>query len=408
MNFQELKHLFLISVFCVLASLSPAGAQSRFLPQADPADSSITVSLLTCAPGSDIYELEGHSGLRMQYAGEDLTANWGLFDFASPGFVYRFVRGETDYSVGVCPTEYFIESYRRHGRRVTEQTINLTTVQAARVIDLVEENLLPENRIYRYNYVKDNCATRPLQILERAIGDTVTFTSTADQLGMSATYRSEMRYFHRNYPWYQFGIDLALGSGLDYQISTRETIFAPVILQQLAAEAVITTSDGSIPFVRSTQILTDGPSEGPVEPPTPWYLTPMFAGCLVLLLTLILTLRDLKRKRIAGWFDALLFSVFGLDGIIIAFLVFVSVHEASSPNWLLLWLNPFCLLVPLTQWINPLKKIALCYHCYNIPATLMLATIFIFGIQIPNPAFYPFMAAGLLRSFANLKNSSLF
>ncbi len=262
----------------------------------------------------------------MQYAGVDLTANWGLFDFASPGFVYRFVRGETDYSIGVCPTDYFVESYRRHDRRVTEQIINLTPRQAIRVIEFVEENLKPENRIYRYNYVRDNCATRPLQIIERAIGDTVRFTTDADQLGASPSYRSEMRYFHRNYPWYQFGIDPALGSGLDHPITVRETIFAPVVLQQLAADAVIVTPEGDIPLVRSTLILSDGLADGPIEAPTPWYLTPLFASCLVLLAALLLTLRDLRRDKIARWFDALLFGAFGLDGIVIAFLVFHKVH----------------------------------------------------------------------------------
>ena len=399
-----MKRSIIITVVCVLASILSAGAQSRFLPEPQPGDSGITISLLTCAPGFDIYELEGHSGLRMQYAGVDITANWGLFDFASPGFVYRFVRGETDYSVGVCSTLQFVEAYRRHGRRVTEQVIDLSPQQAARVIELVEENLQPENRIFRYNYVKDNCATRPLSVIERALGDSVTFTTTATQLGVSPTFRSEMRYFHRNYPWYQFGIDLALGSGLDYTISTRETIFAPAILQQLAASATIAGPQGTKPLVKATEILAPGPEEGPIEEPTPWYLTPLFVSSLILAVALVISLRDLRRHKISRWFDALLFGAFGLDGIIIAFLVFVSVHEASSPNWLLMWLNPFCLLVPLTQWIGRLKKIALGYHYYNAAATMILALIFIFGIQTPNAAFFPFMAAGFLRSAVSIKN----
>lgn len=49
------------------------------------ADSSTVVSLLTCAPGSIIYELEGHAALRVRQAdGTDITVNWGLFDFKSP------------------------------------------------------------------------------------------------------------------------------------------------------------------------------------------------------------------------------------------------------------------------------------------------------------------------------------
>lgn len=88
--------------------------------------------LLTCAPGADIYSLEGHSGLRLRYGTTDVVANWGMFDFNAPHFVYRFVKGETDYSIGVCPTEYFLLSYAHQQRRVTQQTLNLTPGQVAR------------------------------------------------------------------------------------------------------------------------------------------------------------------------------------------------------------------------------------------------------------------------------------
>lgn len=58
---------------------------------------SLRVSLLTAYPGADIYQLEGHTALRIRHPQRgDYVVNWGLFDFDSPGFVYRFVKGETD------------------------------------------------------------------------------------------------------------------------------------------------------------------------------------------------------------------------------------------------------------------------------------------------------------------------
>ena len=89
-----------------------------------------TVSLLTCMEGSDIYELEGHTGLRVQFDnGADMTVNWGVFDFNSPGFVYRFVKGETDYLAAAFPTSLFLQSYRHDGRAVFEQTLALDSLQ---------------------------------------------------------------------------------------------------------------------------------------------------------------------------------------------------------------------------------------------------------------------------------------
>lgn len=394
---MKLRHK-IITLLCVLTAIPAIRAQQRFLPPADPADTAITISLLTCGPGSNVYELEGHIGLRLRYCGFDITANWGVFDFASPGFIYRFVKGETDYSIGAAPTELFLYEYDRTGRSVIEQVLDLTPAQAARLIDLIDENLRPENRIYRYNYVKDNCATRPLAMIEQATGRSVEFTTSYSELGKTPTFRSEMRHFHAGYPWYQFGIDLALGSGLDYPITVRETLFAPVVLQRLTADARITTDNGETkPLVKTTHTLIAGAPKGTLSSPTPWFLTPMAAMTAILLITIVITIRDRRKKRLSRWFDALIFGAFGLLGSIITFLIVISVHEATSPNWLILWLNPLCFAIPALIWTRRAACGLAIYQAAAITATLMLAILFIAGIQTPNPAFIPLMLAGIIR-----------
>lgn len=388
----------IICLVCVLTAAQAIRARQNILPEPEPTDSNIVISLLTCAPGKDIYELEGHSGLRMQYGGYDITANWGLFDFDSPNFLYRFVKGETDYCVGAYPTMGFLYQYKRAGRRVTEQVLNLTDEQARRLIALVNENLYPENKVYRYNYVKDNCATRVLDIIERSLDSRIVLTSEYSSLDTNPTFRNEMRYFHNNYPWYQFGIDIALGPGIDYRISQRETMFAPVVMQRLAANAKIITDGNVRPLVIDTNIIINGVENGVALPATPWYLTPLAAMTELLVITLLLTWRNLIRHTRSRWFDALLFGVEGICGCVVAFLVFISVHEASSPNWVLLWLNPLCLSVPLLQWWKHTRPVTTVYHTLNIAATLLLTVLFIVGVQSPNPAFYPAMASALIRS----------
>ncbi|WP_301753204.1 DUF4105 domain-containing protein, partial [uncultured Muribaculum sp.] len=154
------------------ATFGDLQARNEVLP-----DDSISVSLITCLPGNQVYELEGHTALRIKRGDNDLAVNYGIFDFDSPNFIYRFVKGETDYMVAAYPFEYFMADYMRHGRRVVEQHLDLTQPQAHRLSELLSENLRPEKRTYRYNYVKDNCATRPLVMLEAAIGDTLSFTA---------------------------------------------------------------------------------------------------------------------------------------------------------------------------------------------------------------------------------------
>ena len=71
-------------------------------------------SLLTCAPGEKIYELFGHTAIRyVEGDSIDLVFNYGMFDFNSPNFIYRFVKGETDYELGIDVYRSFEYSYRR-------------------------------------------------------------------------------------------------------------------------------------------------------------------------------------------------------------------------------------------------------------------------------------------------------
>ncbi|MBF0951716.1 MAG: DUF4105 domain-containing protein, partial [Alloprevotella tannerae] len=67
---------------------------------------SFVISLLTCTAGQKTYELYGHSALRVKNVktNEDLVYNYGVFSFSEPNFTWRFMLGQTDYTVGVVPT----------------------------------------------------------------------------------------------------------------------------------------------------------------------------------------------------------------------------------------------------------------------------------------------------------------
>ena len=84
----------------------------------------------------------------------DSVWNFGIFDFREPNFVYRFVKGETDYMVAGYPFEWFMPEYVARGSRVVEQELNLTQAEAMDMLSRLRTLTLPENRRYRYNYVK--------------------------------------------------------------------------------------------------------------------------------------------------------------------------------------------------------------------------------------------------------------
>ncbi len=386
-----------LTLLLLICTISTAPRIKAMEPM-DVVEETPVISLLTCAPGNEIYELEGHSGLRLKTERYDVVANWGVFDFNSPNFVYRFVKGETDYMAVLCPTELFLNQYRNENRRVAEQILNLTPEQANRVKSLVSNAVNVTDRIYRYNYVRNNCATKPALLIEAAIGDTIQFGIPANA-ETNDTWRKAMRRYHSNYPWYQFGIDLALGTGIDFPITNREQMFAPVSLMEMMASATITDSSGTqTPLVKCTDILCSGDAGGTILPPTPWYLTPMFWCIILMAVAIAVSLHDIRRKHLSRWFDILLYSSLGAAGLLITFLVFVSEHEATSPNYLILWINPLCLLVTALVWNRKISVVLYIWQWLNLCAIISFSAIWISGIQNGNTAIVPLMLTDAARA----------
>lgn len=314
----------------------------------------------------------------------DSVWNYGIFDFTSPNFIYRFCKGETDYMVYGYQFDRFMPAYVRRGSRVREQVLDLTQEEAARLRSLLQTESLPENRIYRYNYVRDNCATRPWRRVTQASDRKI---SMADTL-FYPTFRSEMRHFHRNYPWYQFGIDLVLGSGLDYNLDKDEDTFAPPVLAQKLASATI----GGKPLVKATNVIFPGYVDATL-PPTPWWRTPMAVGVVMLLLSLGTMFAYLLKEKLWRWWIFLYFLAAGISGCIVAFLVFFSQHEATSPNVLLLWLNPLQLLIAFGMWWKSWRIPVAAMAAYDLLMALGLVLLWWTPLisQSANPAVWPML-----------------
>ena len=351
-----------------------------------------TVSLITCYPGSEIYELCGHSAIRVRGEGIDSVWNYGIFDFSQPNFVYRFVKGETDYKGASYPFKWFLPEYVATGRKVVEQDINFTPEEARHMLEMLRTSVLPENAVYRYNYTKDNCSTRILSQIDSASTEKIIYPDSA----RFGTYRNAMRAYHEGYPWYQFGIDVALGSGLDEKIGTRQEMFVPMELMQNASEAHF--ADGR-PLVKKTRVLNTG-TDNAVLPPTPWWLGPIFWGWLLAVIIGLAVARNLISGRLFLPLYLVWFFILALSGCLVAFLVFISVHEATSPNLLILWLNPFQILFPIALYIRTLRPLARVMAYYNIVVPTFLIMGYPFYAQSFNPAFFPLLLATVALSIS--------
>ena len=374
--------LFVMALSCRIFGF---GIESEIPKNTDKED--ITISLITCYPGEEIYELCGHTAIRVRGTGIDSVWNYGIFDFNQPNFVYRFVKGETDYKGASYPFAWFMPEYVHTGRRVVEQDLNFTPEEAHKMLGMLRESVLPENASYRYNYIKDNCSTRILNQMDNASTVEIIYPDTVRY----GSFRDEMRAWHQGYLWYQFGIDIALGSGLDEKIGTREEMFVPLVMMENASAAHF--SDGR-PLVKATRVLNQG-KEDATLPPTPWFLAPLFWGWLLsLILTGVAAWNVYTGKLTLAVYSAWFF-ILGLSGCLVAFLVFISVHESTSPNVLIFWLNPFQFLFVAGIMIRKLRPLAIAMSCYNTVAMFVILVISPWLSQSFNPAFFPLMFSTL-------------
>ena len=364
---------------------------------------SVRVSLLTCAPGSEIYSLFGHTALRYENPakGEDWVFNYGMFSFNTPNFVMRFVKGETDYQLGVIPYRYFEGEYAMRGSSVYQQELNLTSEEKERVFRLLEENYRPANRTYRYNYFYDNCTTRARDKVEQGIDGKVEYPKAMKQ----RSFREIVREYTAGHEWSAFGIDLCLGSEADEPIDERKQMFAPFYMLEFARGAMIHRADTIVPFVKAEKKLLDFSSKDEelfekaeeLSWPSPWT-----CAWVWWMLTFVVMAFGIRNKKVYWLWDVLLFGTQGIGGCIIAFLFFFSVHPTVGSNWLLMMLNPlplFYLPVMVYKAIKGQKDV---FHVINALVLTLFIILMPFIQQKFNPTVVPLALNLLMCSVGHL------
>lgn len=134
---------------------------------------SLEISLLTCAPGTDLYSIFGHTGIRVrdERRGMDIVYNYGTFDDSDPMFYLKFMRGIMRYSLSVQTYEGFMQEYEEEHRGVVAQILNLSCQEKNNLYEALRQNTLEENRYYDYHFHTDNCTTRAARIIESQTRD---------------------------------------------------------------------------------------------------------------------------------------------------------------------------------------------------------------------------------------------
>ncbi|WP_294627295.1 DUF4105 domain-containing protein [uncultured Bacteroides sp.] len=388
-----MKRSFLYSIFPLFLLLLPFGQTTAN------SNDSIRLSLLTCAPGEEIYSLFGHTAIRYENPSQDIDIvfNYGLFSFNTPNFILRFSLGETDYQLGVTDYSRFAGEYIFFGRSVWQQRLNLTDEEKNKLIRLLKKNYRPENRVYRYNFFYDNCATRPRDKIEESITGEVIYP-IVPQNG-SHSFRDIIHQYCKGHPWARFGIDLCVGSEADQPITQRQMMFAPFYLMNSFAGAQVKNGSIQRPLTETAKLIVDATTKSDENNWTP---TPLQCSLLLFILTAAATIYSIRRRTGLWEVDLLLFGAAGIVGCVLAFLTLFSKHPAVGSNFLLLVFHPGLLLfLPYIIYCDRKRK-----KCWFLILNLIVLTFFtmLFPV-IPQKfdfAVVPLALCLLIRSANNL------
>lgn len=288
------------------------------------------ISIITCAPGTELYSLFGHTAIRVSDPNQKIDAvfNYGTFDFRTPHFYLKYAKGLLLYQLSVTSYENFISSYILDGRSVWSQTLQLDSLSKQQLFDNLLKNQLPKNRTYLYNFLFDNCSTRVRDIISESVKHPIEWH--IGETGKS--FWNLLDEYLCRMPWVKWGIHTILGQSGSRIATPYESMFLPDYLMQGLTSA---TEQGQL---LAQPAVTVFEASGP---PLfhPWYFSPFFVFCICSV-SIVLLLQKFNSSKIVKTIAIPLFLTSGLIGMLLIFLGYFTLHPITAPNYNLIWANP--------------------------------------------------------------------
>ena len=383
-----MKKLLLLAVLSII--LFPKAYSVQLSPES-------RISLLTCAPGDEIYSYFGHSAIRINdpLSGIDSVFNYGVFSFDSPNFAWRFAKGETDYMLAGERMASFMESYREEQRSVYEQVLNISQAEKQSLFDALVENAKKENRVYRYRHFSDNCSTRLRDQFEKCVNYELQYDPLQDT---RLTYRNLVDQCVPGNSWNGLGIKLALGISADKVTTYSQKMFLPDYLMNSMGNAKVVKDGVGVPFLLPKITLFEA------EPIRSGFslTSPAVVVNLFFLIVALFTFIGYRRKKRMIWLDFLVFFSIGFAGILLSFLCFISVTEATGWNLNLIWALPTHFVFAFLWLVPSLRPKLEWYLKFSAGIVLLFLITMIFLPQTFHWLVVPLSLVILLRSAGSL------
>ena len=314
------------------------------------------VSILTCGTAPVSYAMYGHTGIRITDIVNqvDVVYNYGAFDFTTPNFMLKFVKGDLQYFVTNENYYDFEYNYKLDGRSIVAQELNLTLPQKQQLLNELNNSLTSDERFYTYKFIDKNCTTMVVDKINKILGSEVLKQPKSEQ-----SYR-EILYPYMSDFYMKLGIQIMFGTKVD-QPATR--LFLPLELEKVLETATLNGQK----IAQPTKVL----NENRVEVPFSWM------NSIYSLITGIIILIVINRK----WIQITYFIATGLLGLFFCLVGLYSLHQEILWNYNALLFNPLLLVFAFYYWKNNTKKIIL-FGQICIAFTLIYLAYIITKIQL--------------------------
>lgn len=326
---MSMKKILTILVTLSVALTGAKGQETRL-----PLSPTAWAGLLTCEPSNELYTSFSHSALHIcdTATGIDVVYNYGTFDFETPHFVWKFATRTLDYCISRESYRSFINDYTHQRRAVWEQRLMLSQQEVCNLFLMLEFNYQPDYRWYRYDFFRDNCATRIRDIICKSLDHREIAYRTDDRTGKS--YR-EIVYTtnEKTKLWWRLAIDMALGARCDRDCSTWERAFLPMEMMR-QFDTLKTKGSGERIAAPAVKLLEDR------REPLRMSVSPTITFWLIFFAVAVLSIAGRKKGWTLGWLDIALFLVPAMLSLVAMFLWFCSAHWCAKWNLNLMWASP--------------------------------------------------------------------
>ncbi len=346
---------------------------------------SLHIYLLTYTPGKELYSTFGHSSIRVKdmIAGTDKVYNYGTFNFKTKNFYFKFFKGNLNYYLSKVNTNRVLRTTNLEKRSISQNELLLSSIEKRKLLLALENNYLPENREYRYDFLYDNCATRIFYLI-----DSITGGRYSSNLNYSnPRFNTLVNEYLYNHPLAKLGFNLFAGKQILKKTNAIESIFLPDYLKYYL---------NSLSYKSKNLI---GPDQVLVYNVQDIHKKSLFKWIFICLLVfgLLIRLIEVYIKKTYSFWSILILTVPGVIVLISCLLWLVSDHQIYAWNFNLLWAAPSLLIVILNKSKNKTKFLLI------LPILLGIVCVVVFlGGYFPMLTLI-FLALSRIKLYNNLK-----